>query len=87
MLSTFGQDEFGRDMLLRMLWGARYSLHRWYRDYSGTVQGGMLGAFSGYYGGKTDTIIMRVMDILLAIPSMLLATAIGLHLAQAFGML
>lgn len=38
--------------------------------------GGILGAVSGYYGGKTDTIIMRVMDILLAIPSMLLATAI-----------
>ena len=73
----FGQDEFGRDMLLRMLWGARYSL------FTGGIAiilalcaGGMLGAFSGYYGGKTDTIIMRVMDILLAIPSMLLATAI-----------
>ena len=64
-------------MLLRMLWGARYSL------FTGGIAiilalcaGGMLGAFSGYYGGKTDTIIMRVMDILLAIPSMLLATAI-----------
>ena len=73
----FGQDEFGRDMLLRMLWGARYSL------FTGGIAiilalcaGGMLGAVSGYYGGKTDTIIMRVMDILLAIPSMLLATAI-----------
>lgn len=73
----FGQDEFGRDMLLRMLWGARYSL------FTGGIAiilalcaGGILGAVSGYYGGKTDTIIMRVMDILLAIPSMLLATAI-----------
>ena len=73
----FGQDEFGRDMLLRMLWGARYSL------FTGGIAiilalcaGGMLGAVSGYYGGKTDTIIIRVMDILLAIPSMLLATAI-----------
>ena len=53
----FGQDEFGRDMLLRMLWG-------------------ILGALSGYYGGTADTIIMRAMDVLLAIPSMLLATAI-----------
>ena len=40
------------------------------------IAGGMLGAVSGYYGGATDTIIMRVMDVLLAIPSMLLATAI-----------
>ena len=73
----FGQDEFGRDMLLRMLWGTRYSL------FTGgiaivlaLIAGGMLGAVSGYYGGATDTIIMRVMDVLLAIPSMLLATAI-----------
>lgn len=73
----FGQDEFGRDMLLRMLWGARYSL------FTGGIAiilalcaGGILGAVSGYYGGATDTIIMRVMDVLLAIPSMLLATAI-----------
>ena len=73
----FGQDEFGRDMLLRMLWGTRYSL------FTGgiaivlaLIAGGMLGAVSGYYGGVTDTVIMRVMDVLLAIPSMLLATAI-----------
>ncbi len=73
----FGQDEFGRDMLLRMIWGTRYSL------FTGgiaivlaLIAGGMLGAVSGYYGGVTDTIIMRVMDVLLAIPSMLLATAI-----------
>ena len=73
----FGQDEFGRDMLLRMLWGARYSL------FTGGIAillalcaGGILGALSGYYGGTADTIIMRVMDVLLAIPSMLLATAI-----------
>ena len=69
--------EFGRDMLLRMLWGARYSL------FTGGIAillalcaGGILGALSGYYGGAADTIIMRTMDVLLAIPSMLLATAI-----------
>ena len=64
-------------MLLRMLWGARYSL------FTGGIAillalcaGGILGALSGYYGGRADTIIMRAMDVLLAIPSMLLATAI-----------
>lgn len=73
----FGQDEFGRDMLLRMLWGTRYSL------FMGSLAiifslciGGALGAISGFYGKLTDSIIMRFMDILLAIPSMLLATAI-----------
>ena len=72
----FGLDEFGRDMLLRMLWAVRYSL------FMGTVAiviscifGGLLGAFAGYYGKTADNIIMRIMDILLAIPSMLLAIA------------
>lgn len=56
----FGQDEFGRDMLLRMIWGTRYSL------FTGgiaivlaLIAGGMLGAVSGYYGGVTDTIILQ----------------------------
>ncbi|MDO5426008.1 MAG: ABC transporter permease [Eubacteriales bacterium] len=73
----FGKDEFGRDMLFRMLWAIRYSL------FMGTVAiaiscvvGGTLGAIAGYYGGKVDNVIMRFMDILLAIPSMLLAIAI-----------
>ncbi len=73
----FGLDEFGRDMLLRMLWATRYSL------FMGTVAvsvscifGGMLGAAAGYYGKNVDNFIMRFMDILLAIPSMLLAIAI-----------
>ena len=73
----FGQDEFGRVMLLRMLWGTRYSL------FMGSLAiifslcvGGVLGAISGFYGKLTDSVIMRIMDVLLAIPSMLLATAI-----------
>ncbi|WP_331664089.1 ABC transporter permease [Lacrimispora sp.] len=77
MNHPFGLDEFGRDMLLRMLWATRYSL------FMGTVAvsvscvfGGMLGAVAGYYGKGADNLIMRFMDILLAIPSMLLAIAI-----------
>lgn len=77
----FGLDEFGRDMLLRIIWGARYSLFMGMAAVFGaTLLGGFLGAISGYY--KTaDGIIMRVMDILLAVPTILLATAI----VAAFG--
>ena len=78
----FGLDEFGRDMLLRMLWAVRSSL------FMGVIAiiisgilGGLLGAAAGYYGKTTDNVIMRFMDILLAIPSMLLAIAI----VAAFG--
>lgn len=72
-----GQDEFGRDVLLRMLWGTRYSLFMGALSIIfALIVGGILGAFSGFYGKKVDAIIMRAMDILLAIPSMLLATAI-----------
>ena len=72
-----GQDEFGRDVLLRMLWGTRYSLFMGALSIIfALIVGGFLGALSGFYGKKVDAIIMRAMDILLAIPSMLLATAI-----------
>lgn len=73
----FGLDEFGRDIFLRMLWGARYSLFMGvFAIAISTVIGGLLGAIAGYYGKVADNIIMRFMDVLLAIPSMLLATAI-----------
>lgn len=73
----FGQDEFGRDILLRMLWGVRYSLFMGIiAIVFSTIAGGLIGAIAGFYGGRTDNVLMRLMDVLLAIPSMLLATAI-----------
>lgn len=76
-----GLDEFGRDMLLRLIWGSRYSLFMGMAAVAGaTLLGGFLGAIAGYYP-KADTIIMRVMDVLLAVPTILLATAI----VAAFG--
>ena len=76
-----GLDEFGRDMLLRIVWGPRYSLFMGMAAVFGaTLLGGFLGAISGFY--KTaDGIIMRIMDVLLAVPTILLATAI----VAAFG--
>ena len=74
---VFGLDEFGRDILLRMLWGTRYSLFMGtFAIVFSVIVGSLLGAVSGFYGKVADNVIMRFMDVLLAIPSMLLATAI-----------
>lgn len=73
----FGLDEFGRDIFMRMIWAVRYSLFMGTIAITlSTIVGVILGSIAGYYGKVTDNIIMRFMDVLLAIPSMLLATAI-----------
>ena len=69
-----GTDAVGRDILSRLIYGARFSLFIGLVVVTLSVISGVLvGLIAGYFRGRTDTIIMRVMDIILAFPSLLLA--------------
>jgi dipeptide transport system permease protein len=69
-----GTDAVGRDMLSRLLFGARYSLFIGVFVTTIALIGGIIiGVIAGYFGGWIDTVIMRIMDIILAFPSLLLA--------------
>lgn len=69
-----GTDAIGRDMLSRLMYGTQYSLLVGIVVSSAALVAGVIfGVVSGFCGGKVDIVIMRVMDILLAFPSLLLA--------------
>src|SRR5690606_34878837 len=73
----FGTDNYGRDIFTRIIYGMAITMKVGFFSVTlGGVIGVLLGILSGYYGGKLDTVIMRLMDILLAFPGILLALAI-----------
>jgi len=78
-----GLDRFGGDVLSKLIWGAQASLLVGVISTAlGLIGGMLLGLIAGTFGGWVDTVIMRVVDIILSVPNLLLAVSIAAILGQ-----
>src|SRR5678815_2239648 len=81
-----GTDKLGRDMLSRIIYGARVSLTvSLIAIFVGGIMGTVLGLISGYFGGRTDAVLMRLVDISLSLPTILLALVLVAAVGPSFG--
>lgn len=80
-----GTDKLGRDMLSRVIYGARVSITvSLIAILIGGTIGTLLGVISGYFGGRTDSVVMRLVDISLSLPTILLALVLSAALGPSF---
>jgi peptide/nickel transport system permease protein len=81
-----GTDKLGRDILSRMIHGARVSLTvSLVAIFVGGIIGTSLGIMSGYFGGRVDAVLMRLVDISLSLPTILLALVLVAAVGPSFG--
>jgi peptide/nickel transport system permease protein len=80
----FGTDQTGRDIFTRIMYGARISMRIGFISAGlATLIGVVLGGYSAYYGGKLDTVLMRITDIFLGLPYIILAIVLAVALGQS----
>ena len=83
-----GTDQYGRDELVRVLYGAKYSLAVGIVSVAiSCLLGSSLGLIAGYYGGAVENIILRVCEVFMGIPSVLLGVAIMAAFGQSLAVL
>ncbi|MFC3337464.1 ABC transporter permease [Paracandidimonas soli] len=81
-----GNDTYGRDILSRIIWGGRVSLFVGVTSIGlAMLIGGLLGILAGYFGGRTDRIIMSIMDMLLSFPSLVMGLLVVAVLGPTTG--